>query len=86
MEPSADVIVSAKEHAGVVCLCVLFRIVPVWSLKNKEVFRNGLMDCPRGALKTRWYSGLDMCIVSMWSLKNEKVLQIGLVDLPRVEP
>ena len=26
--------------------CVLFRIVPAWSLKNKEVFRNGLGSSP----------------------------------------
>ena len=40
---------------------------------------------PRGALKTRKCSGLDLLIVPAWSLKTNEMFQIGLVDCLRVE-
>ena len=41
---------------------------------------------PRGALKTRSYSRLDLWIVHAWSLQSKEVFRIGLVDHPPVEP
>ena len=56
------------------CPRILFRIVPAWSLKNKEVFRMGGVDFPRVLFR----------IVPAWSLKIEEVFRIGRVDCPYV--
>ena len=48
------------------------RIIPEWSLKNKEVFRIGHMDCPRILFR----------IVPPQCLQNNKIFRIGRMNIP----
>ena len=61
-------------------------IVHAWSLKNKELFRIALVDCPcpwevfyswivpAWSLKTRSCYGLDLWIVHAWEVLNSWIV------------
>ena len=54
-------------------------IVPAWSLKNKEVFRIGLVDCPRVERKNKE-------LFRIGPVDCPHMGGVQLVDCPRVEP
>ena len=59
-----------------------------WSLKNKGLFRIGLVDRPRGldslTLPEDWTPGPSLVDRPLWTLKNKELFRIGLAD--QVEP